>query len=293
LADCLIECVPNFSEGRDTAIVDRISSAMGAVRGAAVLDQTSDPDHNRSVITIAAPAEIVAEALLAGFGVAVEAIDLTRHGGVHPRVGAVDVVPFVPISGVRLADCACIAEYAGAEVWTRFHVPVYLYEAAARHPDRVALENIRRPGFAGAPDFGTGRHPTAGVAVIGARKFLIAWNINLKSVHLAAAQAIARKIRFSSGGLPGVKAIGLPLASRGQTQVSINLTDFEKTPLHVVFDAVAAEAAARGIEIAGSELIGLIPQAALDLSAGHDLRWENARPGMVLERRLAEAGLLQ
>ena len=281
-----MECVPNFSEGRDVRIVDGIVRAIGGA-GGVLLDRTADEDHNRCVITFAGSPETIAEAAFAGVAEAVATIDLTRHKGVHPRIGAADVVPFVPVSGVTLEDCARIAQHVGERIWRELRVPVFLYEAAARSADRVRLESVRSGAARMQPDFGDTSHSTAGITIVGARKFLIAWNINLETGRLDVARHIARKIRFSSGGLPCVKALGLPLASRKQVQVSMNLTDFEQTPLHVVFEAVAAQAREQGIGIAGSELIGLIPAKALQLSAGYDLRWENFRPDMILENRLA------
>ncbi len=286
----IVECVPNFSEGRDLETVSFIARAVEATAGARLLDRTSDPDHNRSVLTFAGEPQAVADAAIAAARAAVMRIDLRRHQGVHPRLGAIDVIPFVPVEGVTLGDCAAMARTVGARIWQELRVPVYLYEAAALRPKCQRLENVRRLAPLGlAPDFGDGRHPTAGVTVVGARKFLVAWNINLRTTEAGAAREIARKIRESSGGLPAVKAIGLPLESRGQAQVSINLVDFERTPLYVVFDAVARQCGERGIEIAGSELIGMIPAAALEGSRGHDLRWENLRPELVLENRIQSA----
>ncbi|HXJ44019.1 MAG TPA: glutamate formimidoyltransferase [Bryobacteraceae bacterium] len=280
----LIECVPNFSEGHNTAIIDIVAAA---VPPELLLDRTSDPDHNRSVLTFAgSPAKVVSAALEA-VRAAVDRIDISCHTGVHPRLGAADVVPLVPLEDVSLEDCAAMARELGECIWDELGVPVFLYEAAARRPECQRLESVRKLGHSGlAPDIGTGRHPTAGACVVGARKFLIAWNINLRSQDLDSAREIAKTIRASNGGLPAVKALGLPLESRGQVQVSINLVDFEVTPLHVVYAAVEELAHARGIEIAGSELIGLIPQAALIACAGHDLHWENLQPDSVLERRL-------
>ena len=289
----IVECVPNFSEGRDPVIVAAIAQAVSSVSGALLLDQTSDQDHNRSVLTFAGSPQAVINAAVAAIGAAVQKIDLTRHSGVHPRLGAADVIPIVPVAGVTLAECAGLARHAGARIWNELRVPVYLYEAAALRPECKRLENVRKLAPQGLiPDIGEGRHPTAGVSVVGARKFLIAWNINLRSTDLAAARGIARAIRESSGGLPAVKSIGLPLESRGEVQVSINLIDFERTPLYVVFDAVKGLCSERNIEIAGSELIGMIPAAALESSAGHDLQWENFRPELVLENRLRDAGLI-
>jgi len=284
----IIESVPNFSEGRDPAIVSWITRVVSAVPGVLLLDTTSDQDHNRSVLTFAGAPAAVAEAAFVGVREAVHRINLMRHAGVHPRLGAADVIPLVPVEGTTLEQCAALAHTLGERIWKELGVPVYFYEAAALRPECKRLENVRKLAPAGlAPDFGTGRHPTAGASVVGARKFLIAWNINLRTADLQAAREIAREIRESSGGLPAVKSIGLPLESRGQVQVSINLVDFERTPLYVVFDAVKQRCDARGIEIAGSELIGMIPAAALRNSQSHDLQWENMRPELVLENRLS------
>jgi glutamate formiminotransferase len=286
----LIECVANFSEGRDAQTVRAIEDAIASSAGVLLLRAERDADHNRSVITFAGPPDAVSEGALRGIAVAVEHIDLRKHAGVHPRMGAADVVPFVPLQGVTLQDCVAIAHRTGEEVWKRFKVPVYFYEAAAASSDRRMLENCRRGGFENpkiAPDVGGPElHPSAGACIIGARKLLIAFNINLQTDDVAVARDIARKIRASSGGLPFVKALGLPLAGRGLAQVSMNLTDFEQTPLHVVFDAVQREAAARGVAIAGSEIIGLIPKKALEDAAAHYLKCENFESGLVLENRL-------
>ncbi|MBI4891390.1 MAG: glutamate formimidoyltransferase [Acidobacteria bacterium] len=297
----LVECVPNFSEGRDRAKVESIAAAISAFPGTAILDLELDADHNRSVITFAAPPETVVEAALAGAARAAAIIDLTSHTGVHPRIGAMDVLPFVPLAGVTLEDCVALAQRAAAELWKRLRIPVYLYEAAARRPDRVNLENIRRGQFEGlreevrtnpdrAPDFGDPElHPTAGATVVGARKFLIAYNINLDTPDLDLAKRIAKSIRQSSGGFPCVKAMGVPLTSRGLAQVSMNLTDFETTPVHQVFEAVRIQAAEAGVSVAGSEIIGLIPKKALEMTADFYLQVENFQPSMVLENKLAEA----
>jgi len=282
----IVECVPNFSEGRDLVIVAAIGRAVPRL-----LDSTSDPDHNRSVLTFAGAPREVADAALAAARVAVERIDITRHAGVHPRLGAADVVPFVPVQEIGMEQCADLARETGARIWEQLRVPVYLYEAAAQRNECRRLENVRRLALAGLPpDIGEGRHPTAGACVAGARRFLVAWNINLRTRDLETAWAIAREIRESNGGLPAVKAMGFPLDGRGQVQVSINLVDFEVTPLHVVFEAVAERCHRRGIEVAGSELIGMIPAAALKASEGHDLRWENLRADLILENRLRTKG---
>jgi glutamate formiminotransferase len=294
----LVECVANFSEGRDAGVVDSLCEAISRGAGAAVLHRTSDADHNRTVITFAGTPEGVAAAAVRAAGKAVELIDLNRHSGVHPRLGAVDVIPFVPVEGITLAQCAKLARQVGQEIWREHKVPVYFYEAAALRAERQRLENVRRGGFeairtaavsdpARAPDVGGPElHPTAGAAIVGARKFLIAWNVNLAGTDLEAAREIARTVRESSGGLPAVKALGLRLASRDQVQVSVNLTDFELTPLHRVFEAVATEAARRGLPIAGTEIIGLIPRAAIEAAAEACLRFENFTPSVVLEQRI-------
>ncbi|MBS1854825.1 MAG: glutamate formimidoyltransferase [Acidobacteria bacterium] len=297
----LVECVPNFSEGRDGAKVDAIVQAILAVPDVALLDRESDEDHNRSVITFVGPPDAVAEAALRGVARAVELIDLTKHSGAHPRIGACDVLPFVPVEGVTLEECVRLAERVGQEIWTRLKVPVYLYEAAARRPERANLENIRRGQFEALleemgnvaerdPDIGDAVcHPTAGAIVTGARKFLIAYNVNLNTPDVSIARKIAKTIRYSSGGFRFVKAMGVMLASRGLAQVSINLTDFEQTPMHVVFEAVRREAERHGVGVVGSEIVGLIPKKSIELSAEYFLRFENFRPELVLENRIAAA----
>ncbi len=297
----LVECVPNFSEGRDRAKMDAIVGAMLAGGDVALLDRQMDSDHHRSVITLAGPPEAVGEAAVRGAGRAAELIDLTLHQGAHPRMGATDVVPFVPLRGVTLEDCVRIAEWAAEQIWLRFQIPTFLYGAAARRPDRRDLENIRRGQFeklrrgvasdpALRPDFGEPRlHPTAGATAVGARNFLIAYNIHLSADDARAARAIARKIRASSGGLPCVKAIGIWLPSRKLAQVSINLTDYEVTSLETIFDAVEREAAALEVRVLGSEIVGLVPRQALPADAEHRLRIENYRAERILENRLAQA----
>ena len=296
----LIECVPNFSEGRDPAVVEAIIRALLAGPDVYLLDREMDADHNRSVITFVGTRESVGKAALRGIAEAAELIDLNHHQGAHPRLGATDVVPFVPLAGVTLEDCVRIAEWVAEETWRRFKIPTYLYEAAARKPERVNLENIRRGQFEGVreeigsnparlPDFGEAAlHPTAGATVVGARKFLIAYNINLNTPDVAPAKAIAKKIRASSGGFPCVKAMGVELKARNLAQVSMNLTDFETTSLATVFEAVAQEAAALGVQVAGSEIVGLVPRQALDDAAVHFLRVENFRPELIVENRLEQ-----
>jgi glutamate formiminotransferase len=291
----LIECVPNFSEGRDAGVVAAIGAAIASVPGARVLRSEMDPDHNRSVITFAAPLERASEAAFAGIRTAVERIDLRRHSGVHPRMGAADVTPFVPLTGATLADCVEIARHTGERVWKELKIPVYFYEAAALSAQRGPLENVRRGGFehpALDPDLGgPGLDPSAGACIIGARKLLIAFNVNLKSDDLGIARAIARKIRASSGGLAALKAIGVTLASRNLVQVSMNLTDFERTPLDLVMGAVRTEAAAHRVEIAGVQYVGLVPRKAIEDAASRDPEWLKFDAALILENRLMSAGL--
>ncbi len=297
----LIECVPNFSEGRDAAKVDELVNVMRDVPGVYVLDREMDADHNRCVITLAGEPDAAAEAALRGVGKALELIDLTKHSGAHPRMGATDVVPFIPIEGVTLEDCVHLAKRVGREIWERYRIPVYFYEAAAQRPDRTNLENIRKGQFEGlreevlknpdrAPDVGEPRlHPTAGATVVGARKFLIAYNINLNTPDVGIASKIAKAVRFSSGGLRYAKAMGVDLRARGLAQVSINMTDFEQTPLHRVFEMVKREAERYGVMPVGSEIVGLIPKKAIEMTADFYLQLENFSPAQVLENRVAAA----
>ncbi len=295
----IVECVPNFSEGRDAARVDALVDAMRAVAGVYVLDREMDSDHNRCVITLAGEPDAVAEAALRGVGKALELIDLTKHSGAHPRIGATDVVPFIPIEGVSIEDCVHLAKRVGREIWERYRIPVYFYEAAAQRAERTNLENIRKGQFEGlaqevmtnpdrAPDVGEPRlHPTAGATVVGARKFLVAYNINLNTPDVEIAKKIAKAIRFSTGGLRFAKAMGVDLRARNLAQVSINMTDFEQTPLHRVFEMVKREAARYGVLIVGSEIVGLIPKRAIELTADFYLQLETFSPMQVLENRLA------
>jgi len=300
MSDNLVECVPNFSEGRNPAVIDAIVHAIRNT-GALLLDRTSDSDHNRSVVTFAAPAAVVEQAALAAVREAQASIDLRTQDGVHPRIGAADVVPFVPLENITLEECAQIARRAGRRIWEELRIPVYLYEAAALRPECRNLADIRRGNWeklrdevltnpARRPDFGgPALHPSAGASVVGARRFLIAFNVNLATPDVAIAQRIARKIRTANGGLPALKAMGVLLASRNLAQVSMNLTDFEQTSPLAAFEAVRSEAARDGVAVAGSELIGLIPQKALaGTSAGH-LQIENFTPSAILENRLAAA----
>jgi glutamate formiminotransferase / formiminotetrahydrofolate cyclodeaminase len=297
----LIECVPNFSEGRDFAKVDAIVAAMSSVPGVYVLDREMDGDHNRCVVTLAGEPEAVAEAALLGVGKAAELIDLTVHQGAHPRVGATDVVPFIPLEGVALEDCVALARRVGNEIWKRHRIPVFFYEAAATRPERTNLENIRRGQFEGLrddikrnhdrqPDVGEPKlHPTAGTTVVGARKFLVAYNVNLNTSDIGIANKIAKAIRFSSGGLRHVKSMGVALKARNLAQVSINLTDFEATPMHRVYEMVKREAERYGAIPVGSEIVGLVPKKALEMAADFFLQLEDFSPSQVLENRLQAA----
>src|SRR5450432_410079 len=292
----LVECVPNFSEGRDAAKVDAIVAAM-KMDGVYLLDREMDSDHNRCVITLVGEREAIQEAAIRGVGKAAELIDLTTHTGAHPRMGAADVVPFIPIDGVTIEDCVAMANHVGEQIWKRHQIPVYLYEAAARTPERQGLENIRRGQFEGIradiatnparrPDFGEPRvHPTAGATVVGARKALIAYNIFLNTPDVEIAKKIAKAVRYSSGGMRFVKGAGFLV--RGLAQVSMNLTDFEQTPIHRVFEFVKREAARYGVTPVSSEIVGLIPKRALEEAAEWFLQVENFDSSLILENRLA------
>jgi glutamate formiminotransferase / formiminotetrahydrofolate cyclodeaminase len=292
----LVECVPNFSEGRHKAKVDAILEAM-KMDGVYLLDREMDADHNRCVITLVGDPVNVAEAAIRGVGKAAELIDLTQHSGAHPRMGAADVIPFIPIEGVTLEDCVAIARKVGEEIWKRHQVPVYLYEAAAQRPERQNLENIRRGQFEGIrdevkanpdrrPDFGDAAlHPTAGATVVGARKFLVAYNVYLNTPDVELAKKVAKSIRFSNGGLRYVKGMGVPV--RGLAQVSMNLTDTDQTPIARVFEYVKREAARYGVMPLSSEIVGLIPKKALEDSAEWFLQIENFDSSLILENRLA------
>jgi glutamate formiminotransferase len=284
----LIECVPNFSEGQKPEVVRAIVEAIASAPGVQVLGWESDFDHHRSVVTFAGPAESVLEGAVRAVGRAADLIDLRQHIGVHPRVGAADVVPFIPLQGATLDQCAAIAHRAGTEIWKRFGIPVYFYEAAARIPERRPLQNVRRAGFDGRPpDIGEiPEHPTAGAAVLGARRFLIAYNINLRTPDVAIAKQIARKIRESSGGFLFVKALGLHLSKLNCAQVSMNLTNFEKIPLDDLYSTVAHEAQRLGIAIAESELIGFIPRAAYAQSPAFFDRIRGFDHTRIIENRL-------
>ncbi len=297
MKDAVIECVPNFSEGRDARRVEAIVAAM-RVEGVHLLDCSMDADHNRSVVTIAGEPAAVVESAVRGAGKAAELIDLTRQEGVHPRIGAADVIPFVPVSGIKLEQCAMLARQAGLEIWQRFGVPVYFYEAAAARPDRANLDEVRRGQFEGLrdsvrkeaarrPDLGgPGLHPTAGACAVGARKFLVAYNIYFDSADVAMVRAIAREIRATSGGLKSVKAMGL--LAHGRAQLSMNITDFEATPISQVYSTVSQLALHHKTAPVEGEVIGLLPEAACE----RDSEWMRQLTGFdpetkILERRLA------
>ena len=314
----LVECVPNFSEGRRVDVVDAIGGRVEATAGVHLLDRTSDSDHNRSVLTFAGPAPAVTSAMESAVGEAIARIDMNRHEGQHPRIGAVDVVPFVPLGETTMDECIELARDFGRHIAERFELPVYLYAKAALRSDRAVLADIRRPQYEGlreligqpshAPDFGPSRlHPTAGAVAVGARPFLIAYNINLESRDLELARNIARRVRESSGGLPRVQALGLSLDDLGCVQVSMNLLDHAVTPMWQVWETVTGLAAVEGVAARESELIGLCPLAALIAVADHAgvepelpdaeritraaawLKMRDFEPTMALELRLAAA----
>jgi glutamate formiminotransferase len=294
----LVECVPNFSEGRRSETIKRLVEAIESAAGTVVLNTHMDADHNRSVVTFAAAPEQIVEAAVRACACAAELIDLRAHRGVHPRVGAMDVLPFVPVRNVSLAECVRLAHRAGERIASELGIPVYFYERAAMRPERVNLEDVRRSGFEKlreeigtvrerAPDVGEPRvHETAGACVVGARPFLIAYNINLLTNDVTIARRIASAVRGKNGGLPFLKALGLKLESRGIVQVSMNLVNPEVTGLHQAFAAVAREAEREGVRIAGSEVVGLLPQYALDEAARSCLQLENYAPAIVLENQV-------
>ena len=296
----LVECVPNFSEGRDPAVVGAIRDAIAAVEGAVVLDVSSDASHNRSVITFVASVDQAVEAAFRGIEVATARIDLTRHTGEHPRIGATDVVPFVPLEGASMEDCVALARALGARVAAELGIPVYLYERAATRADRENLADVRRGEFEGlrdeigrnparTPDFGDARvHPTAGATAIGARLFLVAYNVYLGGrENLPVARDVASAVRHSSGGLRYVKGLGLEVD--GQAQVSMNLVDIDRTPLHRAYEMVRLEAAAHGVATTWSEIVGLVPERVLFDAAARHIQLRHFSPDLVLERRVREA----
>src|SRR5258708_37422523 len=298
----LIECVPNFSEGRKADTVDRIARAVESVKVAVVLNRHIDFDHNRSVITFVGEPRAIVDAAVIAVATAKELVDLRNHAGVHPRIGATDVLPFVPVSGVTMDECVALAHEAGRRIWQELSIPVYFYERAALRTDRVRLENVRNRGIeelseeigknpGRAPDVGEPTlHPSAGAIAVGARPFLIAFNVNLLSRDLSIARRIARAVRERNGGLPFVKALGFDLQSRGLVQVSMNLIDYQQTSITSAFAAVQREASRLGVEIAGAEIVGLLPRAALDRGAAYFPLLENFRETLVLETLLEAAG---
>ncbi len=290
VGNALVECVPNFSEGRKTETIERLMQTIESVTGAVVLDMHRDADHNRSVITFVAPPETVVEAAFRAVALAAELIDLRSHSGQHPRIGATDVL--------TMDECVALAHAAGARIWHELAIPVYFYERAALRLDLVNLEDVRRKGFEQlrdeigtiperGPDIGEPRiHPSAGAIAIGARPFLIAFNINLKTNDLSIARQIARTVRARHGGLPFLKALGFELGTRGLVQVSMNLVNYETTGLLQAYEAVRKEAETLGVEIAGTEIVGLVPQAALDTEAEYFSRLENFDVDAVIEHRM-------
>ena len=286
----MLECVPNFSEGRDQAVVNAIAEAISGVPGVLFLGAESDSDHNRSVMTFAGSSEVVVEAAVRGAGKAAELIDLSTHQGVHPRVGAADVVPFVPLDGSPMEEAIAAAHRAGDQIWQRYGVPVYFYERSARTPQRRRLEKVRRREFdGGPPDIGNlAAHPKAGATMVGARGFLVAYNVLLATRDTAVAQDIARKIRASSGGFPHVKAMGIYLASRDRAQVSMNLTNFAETPLDQVYETIAAAAREHGTEAVAGEIIGFIPRRAYEIAPEFFRHAENFSESRILETRIQQ-----
>ena len=293
MSEPVVECVPNFSEGTDARRVEAIVAAM-RVEGVRLLDWSMDADHNRSVVTIAGPPSAVVEAAVRGVGKAVELIDLTRQQGAHPRIGAADVIPFVPISGIKLEQCALLARQAGLEIWRRYGVPIFFYEAAAARPDRANLDEVRRGQFEGLreavrkesarrPDLGgPGLHPTAGACAVGARKFLVTYNIYFDSADVAMVRAMAREIRAASGGLKSVQAMGV--LARGRAQLSLNISDFEVTPISQVYRMVSSLALRHKAVMAEGEVIGLIPEAACE----RESEWMRQLVGFDAQTRILE-----
>lgn len=293
----IMECVPNFSEGRDLQKIDKIVAPFRSKQGVKLLDYSNDEDHNRLVVTVVGEPEPLRDAVLEAIGVAVELIDLNHHQGQHPRMGAVDVVPFIPIRGVTMEEAVALSKEVGEEVARRYNLPVFLYEKSASAPHRENLAAVRKGEFEGMaekiklpewhPDFGPAeRHPTAGTVAIGARMPLVAYNINLNTPSLEIAHDIAKKIRFIGGGLRYCKAMGVELKDRSITQVSINMTDYTRTALYRAFELVRVEARRYGVSIVGSEIIGLVPMAALIDTASYYLGLENFSMEQVLEARM-------
>ncbi|MCX7029833.1 MAG: glutamate formimidoyltransferase [Spirochaetes bacterium] len=295
----LIECVPNFSEGRRPGVIEAIVAPFRGRPGVRLLDHRADPDHNRLVVSLVGEPGPVSGALLESCRTAVASIDLRTHRGAHPRIGAVDVVPFVPLRGMPMRECVELARDFGRRFNRETGVPVYFYEDAAMRPERRKLEDVRRGQFEAlcreigrperAPDVGEPAvHPSAGATAVGARRFLVAFNVNLATRDLSIAKAIAKAVRASSGGLPDVKAVGVDLADRGMVQVSMNLTDHERSPMHLVLERVRAEARSRGVEIAETEIYGMVPAAAMLDAAAHYLQATAFEHSQVIEMRLLD-----
>jgi glutamate formiminotransferase len=296
----MVECVPNFSEGRRVEVIEAIASEIRDVEGVRLLDHEYDKDHNRSVMTFIGEPESVKKAAFAAIAKASELIDMNKHTGEHPRIGATDVVPFIPISNVTMDECVDLAKELGREVGEKLQIPVYLYEHAATTPKRQNLANVRKGQYEGLkeaiskdaerkPDFGPNKlHPTAGATVVGARMPLVAYNVNLNTSDLSIAKSIAKAVRHSSGGLRYVKALGLEIKERGIVQVSMNLTNYHKTPVFRVFEMIKKEAERHGVEVMGSEVIGLIPLDALVDTTGFYLRLKDFHKSQILENRLWE-----
>jgi len=293
----LVECIPNFSEGRRPQVLEALASAVRNTPGVTLLDMESDKDHNRSVMTFIGEPEAVVRAVLAAASKAVELIDMEQHRGEHPRLGAVDVVPFVPVSGVSMEECVELARRVGRELWERLRLPVYFYEEAATSPSRRNLPEVRKGEYEGRkndikrpewrPDVGEpAMHPTAGAVIVGARFPLIAFNVNLRTTELDIAKRIAKKVREKDGGLPAVRALGFELKDRGMVQVSMNLVNYHKTGIAAAFEAVRAEADRANVAVAGSEIVGLVPLEALTDCASRFLSLENFKATQVLESRL-------
>ncbi len=299
----IVESVPNFSEGRNPGVIEKLKNALASVQGVSLLDQHQDMDHHRCVLTVAGSFEAVEEAAFSVVAKASALINLKNHVGQHPRLGVCDVLPFIPLSGSTMDQCVQLARQVGARIGQDLRIPVFLYEEACNRPFRKRLEQIRKGGLealmkrmqtdpAWVPDFGPGQlHPTTGVLAVGARFPLIAFNVMLQSRELSLAQTIAHTLRAANGGLPAVKAIGLELTSQGSVQVSMNLTNYRHTPIHVAFDAVKREAALRGVAVARSELVGLIPREAFVQAEGYDLQLDSLLRDHVVEDRLSRYGL--
>jgi len=297
----IVECIPNFSEGRHPDIIEKIVSAIKSVPGVVLLDSESDPNHNRSVVTFVAEPDRVVDAAIVGARAAAELIDLNKHTGEHPRMGATDVIPFVPISNVTMEDCITLARQCGQRLWNELRIPVYLYEKAATRAEHENLATVRKGQFEGIrdeietkearrPDFGEPRlHPTAGITAVGARPPLIAYNVNLATSDIDIANKIARAVRHQTGGLRYVKALGFELKDRGIVQVSMNMVNYEGTPLFRAFEMIKREAERYGVAVVGSEIVGLVPQHALNMVADFYLQLENFTENQILEHRLQSA----